>query len=155
MDVVHVLGAGPDVLGGDVAPAKTLDKTTVGAKDRLTVLYFVVADDDGLSTTKVQPGDGILVGHAARKSERVGDRFFVGRVLPEPGPAERRPELGAVDSENSPVSDRGIAAHHDLLMSHLGERIEQLHFVLIQKKSYDCPYRARAITILWISEVPS
>jgi hypothetical protein len=32
-----------------------------------------------------------------------------------------------VNRENPFVSNRGIAAHHDFLVSHLSQRIEQLH----------------------------
>src|SRR5256714_11945707 len=146
MDVVHVLRARANILGGDVAAAKTFYETTVSAEDLLTVFGFVVADDDRLATAQMQTGDGVLVGHAARESERVGDCLLVGGVLPESGPAERRAELRAMDGENSLVADGGVAAHHDFLVSHLRQSIEQLHLLVKKRVSmeiHNCRTRCR------------
>src|ERR1700687_3487483 len=125
----HVLRAGAHVFCRYVAAAKTLDETTVGAEDPLAIHGLVVADDDGLAAAKVKSCDGVLVRHSPRKSECIRDRFLVAGVLPEPRPAEGWPELRAMDCEDSPVPHRGIAAHHDLFVSHLCQSIEQLHLV--------------------------
>ena len=124
MNVGHVLGGRPHIFRGDVAAAKALDKTTVSTEDLLTVLGLVVADDDRLAAAKMKSRHGVLVSHAARKSEGIRDRFLVGRVLPEPRSTKRRTELGAVDGENASISNRGIAAHHDFLVTHFCQRVE-------------------------------
>jgi hypothetical protein len=80
---VHVGRAGAHVFGRDVAAAKRVHETAVSAEDHLALDRAVVADDHGLAATEVQPGHRVLVGHAARQSERVDDRLFVAGVVPE------------------------------------------------------------------------
>jgi hypothetical protein len=125
--VGHVLGARAHVFGRDVAPAEDLNETTVSTEDLLTVLCLVVADNDRLAAAQKKSRHGVLVRHAARKSERIGNRLFVGGVLPESGSAESGSEFRTVNRENASVSNRGIAAHHDFLVPHLSQRVEQLH----------------------------
>src|SRR6266516_3016152 len=75
----------------------------------------------------MKPGDGVFGSHAARKWESVSNRFLVRCVLPESGSAHCWPELGAMNGENSPISDGGVAAHHYFLVPHLRESFEELH----------------------------
>src|SRR5256885_1441917 len=108
MNVVHVFGAGSDVFRCDVATAEALDKTTVSSKNLLTVFDFVVTDYYRLAAAEVQSSHGVLVCHTARESQRVGDRLFIRRILPEARAAEGRTEAGAVDRKNAPVSNGRI-----------------------------------------------
>src|SRR5687768_6169382 len=94
--VVHVFRGCPYVLGSDVSSPETLNEPTVGAKNVLAIPRLVVADDDRLAAAEVETGNGVLVRHAAREAQRVGDRFFVTVIGPEPRPAKRGPQPGAV-----------------------------------------------------------
>src|ERR1700694_5950137 len=125
--VVHVLCARAHIFGRYVAASEALDKTTVSTENLLTVFGLVVADYDGLAAAKMKPRDSILVCHPARESERISDRLLVGGVVPESRPTKSWSELRAVNRENSPVANRRIAAHHNFFVSHLCQRIEQLH----------------------------
>src|SRR3546814_2803580 len=47
-----------------------------------------------------QPGHGVLVAHAARQAERVRDRVAALLIMPEPGAARARPEMGRMDGDD-------------------------------------------------------
>src|SRR5687768_8680020 len=114
MHVVHVLRGGADIFGGDVSAAQALDEASVCAEDPLAVLGLVVADDDRLPAAEPKSCYRILVGHSTRQPQRVDDRFFVGRVRPEPRASERWAEARAVDGNDAAVAARRIAAQNDL-----------------------------------------
>ena len=92
-DVVHVLGVGPDVAGGEVAAVERLHEAAVGPQQRLGLELGRVADDDGLAAAEVEPGQRGLVGHAAREVEDVDDRVVGGGVGVEPA-CRRAPGRG-------------------------------------------------------------
>ena len=87
---VHVGRAGAHVFRRDVATAERIDEATVRAEHHLALGGAVVADDHGLAAAEVQPGNRVLVGHAARQSQGVDDRLFVAGVVPEARAAEGR-----------------------------------------------------------------
>src|SRR6266852_8666759 len=92
LDEFHVADRRADVLRRDIAAAERLHVATVRAEDRLAVADLVVADDDGLPASQIQPRYGRLVRHPARESQAVDQRFAVGRIMPEPRAAERGAE---------------------------------------------------------------
>jgi hypothetical protein len=75
----------------------------------------------------MEAGNGILVSHAARKAQCVGDCLLIGVVGPEPRSSQRRPELRAVNGDDPPIPASRIAAKHDLLVSHFGQHVENFH----------------------------
>ena len=122
--VVHVRDRGAHVLRRDVSPTQTFDHAAVGPHDHLAIVCLVVADDHGLPATEVEPGDRRLEGHAAGEPEDVDESVEVGRVLPEPGAAQSRPERRVVDGHDPLVAAGGLVAEHDLLVAVLGEEVE-------------------------------
>ena len=144
MDVIHIRGGGPDVLGGDVAPPERLDEAAVGAEDHLAVRGAVVPDDDGLPAAEVEPRDGVLVGHPTREPERVDDRLLVGGVVPEARPTQRGAECGVVDRDDAAVAGGLVRADDELLVTELGDGVKDLHYNTLLP-----------MTRRWISDVPS
>src|SRR5205814_5286481 len=110
VDVVHVGRTRADVLRRDVAAAEALDEAPMRAEDHFAKRRFVVADDDRLTAAEIQTGDGVLVGHATRETQRVDDRLFVRAVAPEARSAERGTEDGAMNGDDAAVSRRRILA---------------------------------------------
>src|SRR3546814_20094466 len=80
-----------------------------------------------------QPGHGVLVAHAARQAERVRDRVAALLIMPEPGAARARPEMGRMDGDDRlqarfPVCDE----MYDLVVVEIGVITRRLHdFVLV------------------------
>ena len=127
MDVFHVRGARPHVLGGDVAPTERLHEAAMGAEHRLAVLPLVVAHEDGLAAAEVDAGHRGLVGHPAGEPERVGDGIVRAGILPESGAAECRAERGIVDRDDAEVAGTRLMAERDLLVVVLGHRLLEVH----------------------------
>src|SRR5690606_13783970 len=116
-DDVHVLAVGPDVTGGDVAPAQRLHEPAVGAQQRLGLVRGRIADEHGLAAAVVEPGEGVLVGHGAGEVEHVGEGLLLGGVRVEPRAAEARAERGTVDRDDRVQPAALVRAEHHLLMS--------------------------------------
>src|SRR5690606_33421307 len=91
-----------------------------------------VADDHCLAATQVDPGDRGLVGHAAREAQHIDQRFALGRVIPEAGPAQRRPQRGVVDRDDATVIRRRLVAEQYLLVSVLADQLEDVHSALLE-----------------------
>ena len=79
------------------------DEATVRVEDRLALAHAVVADDDRLAAAERQPRERVLVGHAARQAQRVGDGLSHARVIPETRAADRGAENGAVDGDDAAI----------------------------------------------------
>ena len=116
VDVVHVGGAGADVLGGDVAALQRFDEPAVGAEDGLAVVRAVVGEHHRLAAAQGEAGDGGLVRHAAREAQRVDDRVLLALVVPVPRAAERGAEGGVVDGDEPAVPGRRLVAEDQLLV---------------------------------------
>ena len=125
--VIHVGRARAHVLGRDVATAERVHEPPVGAEEHLALRCAIVADDHGLAAAQIEPGDGVLVRHPARQTQGVDQRRLVRGVLPEARPAQRGPERRVVDRDDAAVSAGLVVAHDDLLMAHVGDRIEDVH----------------------------
>ena len=70
---LEVGGRRPDVLGGDEATAEALDGATMRAEELLAIEGLIRSDDDGLAAAEREPRCGVLVGHATRQAECVGE----------------------------------------------------------------------------------
>src|SRR5690606_279964 len=80
-DDLHVLEARAAVLGGDVPAPQVLDEPAEGAEQPGAIELLPRLDDDALATSVREPGDGGLVGHAAREPERIDQRLLLGVVV--------------------------------------------------------------------------
>jgi len=129
MDIIHVSRARADVFGRDVPATEAFDKAAVRAENHFAIRRLVVADDHRLSATEVETGDGVLVRHPAREAQCVDDGLLIARVVPKASPAEGRSKHGAMHGDDAAISRRRILAQHELLVAHLGDRIEELHMV--------------------------
>ena len=125
LDELHVAHRRADILRGDVAAAERLHMTAVRAEDRLAVADLVVADDDGLSTSQIQPRHRRLVRHAAREPQAVDQRFPIGRIVPEPRTAECGAECRVVNRDDAAVAGGGLVHERHLLVLVLLEQREQ------------------------------
>ena len=97
------------------------------AEQQLAARRFVVADDDGLAASEIQPRDGVLVCHAARETQGVDDGFVVGGIAPETRSAERGTEDRAVNGDDAAIAGGGIVAQGHLFVPHAGDGVEDLH----------------------------
>ena len=95
---------------------KGLDGTPVCPEDHLPVVRSVVADDHGLPTPEIQPGDGRFVGHASGQAQRIDDGFLVAGVVPKPCTAEGWTETGIVNGDDATVSELWLVPKSDLLV---------------------------------------
>ena len=131
-------------LGGDVMAAEVLEELAERAEQRDTIEVTLRPDDDALAAAVREVRERGLVGHPAREAERVDDGFFVARVAPEACAAERGSEHRAVDRDDTAVSGRRILAEHELLVPHVGDRVEEFH----RWVGNHLEYNSRAMTIL-------
>ena len=90
-DDLHVLEAGAAVLGGDVVTAHVLDEATERAEERDAIEVLLRPDEDALAAAVREAGERSLVGHAARQTERIDERVFVGVVRQKTTATERGP----------------------------------------------------------------
>lgn len=124
MDDVHVGDVGADVARGDVPAAERGHETPVGEQQFLGLVALRVTDDHGLAAAVVEPGHGVLVRHAAREVERVGDGLLLAGVRVEARTAECGAQGGGVDGDDGLEAAGSVLAEHDLLMTPL-IRMEQ------------------------------
>ena len=113
---VEVGVVGADVARGQVAPAERLDEPAVGAQQRLGLVGAGVADDDGLAAAEVEAGEAVLVRHARREGQDVGEGGRLVGVRVEPRAAERRSERRRMDGDDRPQPRLGVVAEDDLLV---------------------------------------
>jgi hypothetical protein len=73
---------------------------------------------------QVQPGERVLVRHAARQVEHVGQRGLFARVRVEAGAAERGAQRGGVDADDRAEAGLCVLAEHDLLVAGGGRVVE-------------------------------
>src|SRR5947208_9154069 len=107
LDELHVADGRADVFGRDVAAAQRLHVAAVRAEDGLAIANLVVADDDALAAAEVEPRDRRFVRHAACQTQAVDQGVAIVRVIPEPRPAERRAEGGAVYGDDAAIAGGG------------------------------------------------
>ena len=122
---VHVGRAGANIFGRDVATAERIHEPAVCAEEHLALGRAAIPDDHRLAATEVEPCDGVLVRHAAREAQRVDDRLFVIRILPEARAAEGGTERRVMDRDDAAIPARFVVAHDDLLVAHFGHGVEQ------------------------------
>ncbi len=122
-DHVHVLDVGADVAGGDVAAAEGVDEAAVGLQQGLGLVLLGVADDHGLAAAVVQPGERVLVRHAAGEVEGVLHggllRVLLGGVGMEAGAAQSRAQGRGVDGDDRLQAGGPVLAEDDLLVAAL------------------------------------
>src|SRR5690606_32592280 len=106
-------------------------EATMRAEEHLALPRAVVADHNRLPTAQVQAGHGVLVGHAARQAERVHDGGFIRLIAPESRTAQRWTERGVVDRDDPPVPAGLVVPDHELLVTHLGDLLEELHDAVV------------------------
>ena len=100
-DHLHPLHGHADILGGDVAPAERFDS----AAERLELRFADRRAGRGgehhaLASAQCQPGHRVLVAHAARQAQRIGDRVAAVGIMPEARPAHRRAEHRGVNRDD-------------------------------------------------------
>ena len=102
-DLDHVGDAHADVLGGDVAAAKMRrPPCRTRAACRASWCASCVGQDHRLAAAERQARHGVLVAHAARQPQRVGQRLVVLGIMPEAGAAGRGAEVGRMDGDDRP-----------------------------------------------------
>ena len=116
-DHLHPRFGHADILGGDVAATQRFDR----AAERLQLRGSdsrarLARQDHALAAAERQIGHRILVAHAARQAQRVGDRGAGVGIVPETHPAGRRAELGRMDCDDCAQPRLAVAEQMDALM---------------------------------------
>lgn len=101
------------------------------AKQGFAIEGAIGYEQDGLSSTERQPRERILVRHAARQAQRVFQRCFHVRVLPEARAPHRRSQRRVMDRDDRPVSAALVLDAQHALVSRY-RKLADLHsgFVL-------------------------
>ena len=78
----HIVYVDADVFGRDVMATQRIDGSPERAEQLRRLGRVFARENDGFAAAKWQACDGILVGHAARQPQYIGERVFVCCVLP-------------------------------------------------------------------------
>ena len=116
-DNLHVVGRDADVLGGEIGSGQPLHLPAEGAQQLGRLLAARVGDDHRLAAAEVEAGERVLVGHAARQAQRVGQRLAARGIGPHPAAAERRAEPGVMHRDDGLEAGGGIVTLHHLLVA--------------------------------------
>jgi hypothetical protein len=126
-DDLHVLEAGPAVLGGDVVAAEILHEAAERAKKSYAIEVARWPDEDGLPAPVGEPRERRLVGHSPREAEGVDQGGLVVVVGKEAAAAERGPEPAVVDGDDRPEARALVELEVDLAVIVLPEIAEEVH----------------------------
>ncbi len=121
----HVFHRGADVFGGDVAAVQRFDHAAEGTEQLGAVGLRRGAQDHGLAAAEGQVGQRILVGHALRQAQGVGQGIALGRVGPVAAAAKRGAKAGAVDGDDGLQAGLGIGGERDTLVGRAFASAEQ------------------------------
>ena len=97
-DISH---AGAGILGHHVLATQAIDEAAHGLDQRRALVVARVADDHAFAAALRQPGQGRLVGHAARQPQHIGEGLGVGGVGPHAAAAQALAEAGAVHGDDA------------------------------------------------------
>ena len=131
MDHVHVVPGRPDVLSGDVAPAKGVDEAPVRPEEFLGLATGALGQDHRLPAPEIEAGRGVLVGHRLGEAQGVGERRLLGVELPVARPPEGGAEGGGVDGDDGPQARRPVVVEDDLLVVLTRHPPEDIHGVIV------------------------
>ncbi|GBF30425.1 hypothetical protein MnTg04_00366 [bacterium MnTg04] len=131
VDIVHVLDAGADIFGRDIAPAEGADEAAKGAEQLLALVFLRVAYQHRLAAAKVEAGYRRLVSHASGKTQDIPERFLFGFIVVHAKSAERRTQRGVMNSDDGFQSTVLAMKKHDLFVFSLIHGFEQFHLYLL------------------------
>ena len=112
-----------------------------------------VADDHRLAAAQVVSARRVLVCHTAGEAEHVGERFFLGRVRAEAGPAKAGAQDGGVDGNDGTQTGVRVGGQRHLFRAVRGDEFEhwfqrctnvRLQPCLVTDNLGKWPYRAMA-----------
>ena len=111
----HVMFGHANIFGGDIAPAQRRHGIAKRLQQRLGLRC--AGQHDGLAAARLQAGHGVLVTHAARQAQRIGERRGVVGIGPTPHTAGGRAQMGGVDGDNRMQTGGGITHQRHLFVS--------------------------------------
>src|SRR5690606_26202490 len=117
-DGQHVLDAGADILGGDVAPAERFDLFAELFEAGGAVRAHAI--EHRFTAAQRQLGHRVLVGHAAREAQHVGERLLGARVGPDAAAAGGGTDRGGVDGDVAGEAQLLVADLDDVLVAVIG-----------------------------------
>ncbi len=100
LDEAHVVDAAADVLGRNVFAAETVHRAPERMEQLRRLGRVVACKNDRLAAAESEAGHRVLVRHAARQAQRVGQRSEVRRILPAAATTRRRAECRRVDGND-------------------------------------------------------
>ena len=131
--VAHVIDRTAHVLGSDVAAAKRVDGAAERGEQFGGFRGVIIGQDDRFAAAKFQAGNGVLVGHATRQPQCVGQRIAVVGVSPATTAACRRAERGRVHRYDRAQPGRFIVEVMQRFVIIEFGVIEDAHFFPLQR----------------------
>lgn len=97
------------------------------AEQSFAIRCLIVTNDDRLAAPEWQPGQRVLVSHAVRQAQGVGERFFFAVVIPEACTANGWTKCGVMDGNDAVVTSCGISPDQDSLVIGIGGFLCDFH----------------------------
>src|SRR6267143_1348968 len=125
----HVDDRRADVFGRDVASAERVNEAAEGLEQLRCLCLARLADDDGLAAAERHAGQRILVAHATRQAQDIGNRLRAGGVRPHAAAAGRRAPRGGMNGDDRAQPGRGVVPEDDQLVAVEFAHVEDFHRV--------------------------
>src|SRR5206468_2593354 len=103
---------------------EAVDETAQRAEEGLALVRGGATDDDTLAAAQVDPGRGVLVGHAAGQAQRILDRVHLRGIGPHAAATGRGPQRGVVEGDDRPQARLLLLAEVQVLvikLRHIGK----------------------------------
>src|SRR6185369_13551898 len=113
---LHVCRTRSDVFGGGVTTLQRFDEASMRAQERVAIGPLVVADDDRLAAAEWQSGKRVLVSHAVRQAQSIGECVRFGFVMPKTRAADGWTKGSTVNGNDAVISACGLASDQNLLV---------------------------------------
>ena len=136
-DLDHVGVGDPDIFRGHIGAAQRLDRAAECREQFGRFDAALVRQDHALAAAHRQARHRVLVTHAARQAQRVGDRRRALRIVPIAHAARAGAEMRRMDRDDRRQPAGAIAEHVDMLMIvEIGEIPDSRHARLLALENY-------------------
>ena len=113
----HVRNIHTDIFRRVIFPREALHGAAEGPEQFWRLAGSRIAPDHGLAAAQRNARHRILVAHALRQPEHIGQHRVTGRVIPHPAAARRRPQRGRMHGNHAFQAGRRIVKSVHALMA--------------------------------------
>src|ERR1700674_3613654 len=125
----HVGNRRADVLGRDVASAEGIDEAAEGLEQLRRPGPARLADNDCLAPAERPARQGVLVAHATRQAQDIGNRLRGGGVRPHAAAAGGGPQGGGMNGDDRAQGGGCVVPEDDQLVAVEFAQVEDFHRV--------------------------